>query len=67
MRTNKLFHVLVIAGGALGATACSSADENPPANRQTSSSQLGESDGGDAASPEPTPPPPTNGSGSHFW
>jgi len=49
MRANKLFHVLVLAGGALGATACSSADENPPPGHPFSSSQPIESDGGDAA------------------
>ncbi|HEY8072920.1 MAG TPA: hypothetical protein VIF62_02390 [Labilithrix sp.] len=66
MRTNKLFHVLVIAGGALGVTACSSADENPPPNHQSSASQLGDADAGEDAAANPTPPA-GNGSGSHFW
>jgi hypothetical protein len=75
MRPNKLFHVLVVAGGALGATACSSGDENPPSTHQTqtSTSQTSDKDGGsDAApaapAPNPPPPPPSgNGSGSPFW
>ncbi len=67
MRSNKLFHVLVVAGGALGATACSGADENPAPTHQTSSSQTDETDGGGDAAPAPVPPPAGGGSGSHFW
>jgi len=70
MKTSKLFHVLVLAGGALAA-GCSSESTDPrPQTAVQGSTAAKDKDAGaddDTDSEENAPTPPTPGAGSHFW
>jgi hypothetical protein len=80
MKATKLFHVLVIAGGALAPTllACSGS-ESPPTPSTAGTAQSGsthgpttvaggkDKDGGGANTDTDASPPDDQGSGSHYW
>lgn len=73
MKASKLFHVLVLAGGALAAGCSSESEPTPHSGQSASSTTTGTSGGtapakGDAGTAEESSAPvPDPGGGSHFW